>query len=220
MLVLVFAAPALGGELTFAPDRPGVGDSTDTPGPGRGTVELGLAAALGPDGSTVGTSGIIGRIGVDRGLELRLRAPDVTFGGEAVGVGTVGVGAKIGGPVSSRWSVSLVPELSVDPTSGQIGGSLNGNVGLVLGGGGLWAHASTSGSGGALSLLVGGGASVTVGRGGVFVNGGHTVGGPTFAGVGGWWLLQEALQADLTVDVVPSGAAWTWLPSAGLAFGF
>lgn len=219
MLILALSHVALAGSVNFSPDRPGVGDSTGTPGLGHAMVEIGVAATVNGEGTAVGTSGIVGRIGLDRGLELRVRAPDLALVDGALGFGTVGLGAKIGGAVSDRWSVSLVPEVSIDPATGVLGGSLNSNVAFGLGPLGLWAHASASGDGDAIALFTGGGASVALGRGGVFVNGGHTVSGPTFGGLGGWWMLKDALQVDLGVDAVP-GDTWTWLPTAGVSVGF
>ena len=68
---------------------------------------LSTLAATVAQPSAVGTSSIIGRFGVDDGVELRVRAPDIVLYDGEVGTGFVGLGAKIGGNVSERWSVSV-----------------------------------------------------------------------------------------------------------------
>ncbi len=61
-------------ELNLASDRPGIGDSTSTPGRGRFIVQLGVAGSFAEGQSgAVSTSGWSLRAGADQGVELRLR---------------------------------------------------------------------------------------------------------------------------------------------------
>ncbi|MEZ4241331.1 MAG: hypothetical protein R3F59_35275 [Myxococcota bacterium] len=217
-LGLGLPAVAAADPLTFGPDRPGVGDSTTTPGRGHAIVEGGIAAAVGAGDVAVGTSSVTGRLGVDEGVELRLRLPDVTFA-DGWSAGTLGLGAKVGGELGERWSSSVVAEASIDPSGGPVGGSLGGNVAVALGDVGLWGHASAAGAAGPVAVLAGGGASVGFGPHGVFVNGGSVVGAGPFAGVGAWITPGDAVQVDVGCDVFWVGGAATATPAVGLAVG-
>lgn len=214
-------AEALAGELNFSPDRPGIGDSAATVGAGQVMVESGLMLIPAP--FAVGTSSWMARFGVDDGIELRLRAPDIGWSG-GLALGTIGLGVKVAGVTSDRWSVSLVPEVNIDPATGAVGGAVGGNVGLGIDIVGVWAHAGT-GVGqlpdGAvdLSLLLGGGASVAVGGGGVYVNGGYDVGTLGAVGGGGWWGFGDRLQLDIGVDV-PLAAPAVPVIVVGMSAGF
>ncbi len=223
LLVLLGLAPtgAWAGELTFAPDRPGVGDSTMTPGAGRLMIEAGLAGQITQGAASVGTGGLYARYGVGEALEARLRLPDLGVSGGDLTVGPVGVGAKVGGAVSERWSVSLVPEVFLDLDGGSgkvVGGQLSANVALALGAFGVWAHGFAVGLEGPVEAFAGGGASVLVGEVGLFVNAGHTFGGSPLVGGGAWWQLSEGLQLDAAVDVLTADAP-VIVPMAGMAIG-
>ncbi|MCB9679632.1 MAG: hypothetical protein H6737_31285 [Alphaproteobacteria bacterium] len=197
----IYGLPAQ--EPGFTPDRPGVGESTGTPGPGHVMIEGGVA--LVPSPFALGTSGITGRIGVDEGLEVRVRAPDVVFA-DGVAVGTIGLGAKVAASAGERWSASVVPEVSLDPRTGAIGGGVSANVALSLEGLGFWGN-------GAVSLLqetvpaalLGGGASYSFGGFGFYGNGGATAAGPWFAGGGGWFGVTRTFQIDGGCDVWIAG---------------
>jgi hypothetical protein len=208
-----YGVPSTGSGVQFTPDRPGVGDSTGTPGKGHVMVEGGLALTPSPDPGAYGTSGIVGRFGVDDGLELRLRAPDLTLG-DGLSVGTVGIGAKVAAS-AGRWSVSAVPELAIDPNTGDLGGGVGANLAVGFGVVGFWGHGSV-----ALlqntdpSVLMGGGASVAVGPGGFFANGGATAAGPGFGGGGAWLGLGNRAQLDAGCDVWVAGG--DVLPTIGL----
>ena len=151
-----------------------------------------------------------------------MRLPDVTLvAGEGGTWGTIGLGAKVGGQLSERWSVSVVPEISLDPASGAVGAQMNGNVALALGGVGLWGHGSATGIGdeGLAAVLVGGGASVNLGEGGgLLVNAGGTLGSAPFVGAGGWWMISDAAQLDLGADLF-LGESPALVPMLGLAVG-
>ncbi|MEZ4320909.1 MAG: zinc ribbon domain-containing protein [Myxococcota bacterium] len=212
----IYGAPR--SAVQFSPDRPGVGDSTGTPGKGHVMIEGGVA--LVPSPLAFGTSGIVGRIGVDDGLELRLRAPDVTVADD-VGLGTVGLGAKVAASVGPRWSVSAVPELVYDPSSGALGGGVGANVALGLGRVGFWGHGSVSVLQDAdPSVLFGGGASVAFDGGGLYVNGGSDVAGSGFVGGGGWWSLSKSAQLDAGCDAWMAGGEVTPVFLLGTSLGF
>lgn len=206
-------------ELVFAPDRPGVGDSTSPPGRGRALAQLGILGTLSEQGSTVSTSNWTLRVGVDRGVELRLRVPDVQLGDGAASIGTLGVGALVGGNFGGRWSSSVVPEVSFDPSSGAFGITLNGNVAVTLGEVALWTHGS-AGFTDVGTLLAGGGASWSPGKVGTFVNGWYVFGDAAYAGVGGWWTVAPRIQLDAGLDVGFLADGPTWLPGLGVSAGF
>lgn len=222
MIALLVSSVALGGELQFAPDRPGFGDSTLTTGAGHATVEIGFAAELGQGSTTLRTGGLLGRIGVDDGVEVRIRLPDafVTDGGFGLDPG--GVGVKVGGAVNERWSSSVVAEFVVDPDEDDgvaVGGFLEGNVALNLDQFGVWLVGSAAGTD-AIAAFAGGGLGYTVDEAGIYVNAGHVFGGPTLAGVGGFLLPAEAFQVDVGIDVAfQQGEGQRFLPSVGVAFG-
>lgn len=218
-MIFVLAMPAVAGDLQFAPDRPGAGDSTVTTGKGHVTVELGLAAALASGSTTLSTGGLIGRFGIDDGLELRVRLPDPFVADGTFGVGPAGIGAKVGGEVSDRWSSSVVAELAVDPDDGAVGGMLEGNVAAAFDRVGVWFTGNASGTD-AVAVFAGGGVGLSFDGGGTYVNAGHTFGGATLVGLGGYLLPDEALQFDAGVDLAVEGGSLTWLPGLGVAFGF
>ena len=204
MLVAIWAAGLAEAkdDLTFAPDRPGIGDSTSSPGRGRAIAQLGLLTTVGPSGGArLSTSAWMLRAGVDEGVELRLRLPDLGMGEGSLAVGTTGVGALVGGRLGERWSSSVVPELFVDPSTGQVGASLNGNIAVALGDAGLWLHGSASGTRGTVGTLAGGGASWSFGEAGAYVNAWRTFDEATTAGGGFWWLVSDRAQVDLGLDV-------------------
>lgn len=218
MLVLLASTFALGGELTFAPDRPGFGDSTLTTGQGHATIEIGLAAALSEERVVLSTGGLLGRIGVDDGLELRVRLPDLQLVDGEPGLGPAGLGAKVGAAAGERWSASVVGELLVDPDDGSVGGALGGNVAAGFDAIGIWLTGSAVGID-AIEVFAGGGIGWGIDGGGVFVNGGHTFGGPSLVGVGGYVLPSSNVQLDATVDLAIANGTVTALPSIGVAFG-
>lgn len=219
MLLAGLCAMALGAEgIQFAPDRPGVGDSTVTTGPGHVVIELGFAAALTQRSTTLSTGGLIGRIGLDDGLELRVRLPDPFVTEGDFGVGPAGLGAKVGGVLNDRWSSSVVAELQVDPNDGTVGGFLGGNVAAAFDRVGVWLAGSAAGSN-AVTVFAGGGLGYNVDDGGVYVNAGYDFGGSTLAGVGAYLLPGEAFQVDASFDVAVADGQTTWLPSFGVAFG-
>lgn len=217
LLLAMVSWPSRAAGFSSLPDRPGVGDSTATPDAGTAVVELGVASHLEPGvPTTVSTSGVVGRLGITPGFELRLGAPDLTFGDGPAQVGLVRVGGKLAGEVSPALSVSMVVELAYAPTDDALGGTLRGNVALAAGPAVLWAHIETLGMGPDISTLLGGGAGVTLGPAGLFLHGGHTFGGPGFVGVGTWVDLADTVRFDLTVDATDPSPVLR--PSAGISF--
>lgn len=218
MTLLLALVSAHGAELSFSPDRPGVGDSTGTPGVGHAMIEGGVA--VGTAGSVAAqTSGIVGRLGVDEGLELRLRVPDVVFT-DPVGTGSVGLGFKVGGSVGSRWSASVVPEVFAETADGSLGGSVGANLAVAEGPLGAWGHASVVGTGAGTGALAGGGISVAAGPGGFIVHSGFSFGGSAFAGPGAWWAVSERVQVDAGVDFNFVGAEVQAVVLLGSSVGF
>ena len=218
MVLLSLLASALAAPLAFTPDRPGVGDSTGTVGAGHAMVEGGLAVAPAAPAS-VGLAGWTGRFGVDDGVELRLHVPDLGVG-QGLSVGTVGLGAKVAGATGDRWSVSVVPAVQLDPTSGAVSGSVGANTAVGLGAVGVWAHATASQGPAGTGLFSGLGVSAAVGDGGLYAHGGGTVAADGFAGLGGWWGVGEALQLDLAADLVGLGATVAPLLGVGVSAGW
>jgi len=191
---------ASAGELNFSPDRPGVGNSTGTVGRGRVMIEGGVAAAVAQP-SAISTNSIIGRIGVDDPVEIRVRAPDITVYDGDVSTGFVGLGSKVGGNLSEYWSASVVPEIAIDTNGGGFFGLINAQIGLTLDSVGLWTTAESMVGDFGSGTTAGGGVSVAIAGGGVYANGGGTFGGDPFVGGGGWWALQDAVQLDIGCDV-------------------
>ena len=219
MIIVVATSVAFGGDLDFTPDRPGFGDSTGTPGAGHAMIEIGFAGALSSESTTLGTGGLVARIGVDDGVELRLRLPDpfVTEGG--TGFGPAAVGAKVGGALNDRWSSSVVAELTADPDDGAVGGVLSGNIALALDAVGIWFVGSAAGSD-VLDGFAGGGVGVGSDGGGAYVNAGYAFGTGPLVGIGGYALPDSAFQIDGGIDVGFGGGLLTWQPSIGVSFGF
>ncbi len=62
----------------------------------------------------LGVVGLMVRYGIDGALELRPQVPDVIWTDPELSVGPLGFGAEVGGALSERSSVSLVPELLLD----------------------------------------------------------------------------------------------------------
>jgi len=201
---MAWLALAGAGELNFSPDRPGVGNSTGTVGAGAVMVEAGLQATV-TQPAEVGTSSIIGRFGVDDPVEVRVRAPDITVYDGEVGTGFVGLGAKVGGNLSEHWSASLVPEIAVDTNGGGFFGLVNGQIGLTLDSVGMWVTSESVVGDFGSDTSAGGGLSVGISGGGIYVNGGGSFGGDPFVGGGGWWALRDAVQLDLGCDVYLGG---------------
>lgn len=177
-------------------------------------VEGGLAASPAPP-AQLGLAGWTARLGVDDGLELRLVAPDLSVG-QGVGLGSVGLGAKVAGATGERWSVSVVPALLLDPNTAAVSGSVGANLGFTVGALGSWAHATASQGAAGPGLFTGLGVSAALGRGGLYVHGGGDLGADAFAGVGGWAAATETLQLDLAADLV--GLGGTAAPQLGLGF--
>lgn len=190
--------------LAFTPDRPGVGDSTGTPGRGHVMVEGGLSAAPGP--VRLGLGGVVGRFGIDEALEVRLRLPSVPLVGEGA-LGSLGLGGKLAWALSERWSVSVVPEVFLEPQGAALGGSMSANAALDLGAVGAWAHGGITQGGTQDLLLAGGGLSVPLGRSGLYANAAYASSGGSFVGAGGWWAPTGGLQLDLGCDVAQDGSA-------------
>jgi len=220
MWLMILAGAAHAGELNFSPDRPGVGDSTETVGTGAVMVEGGVAAAV-SDPAAVGTSSIVARVGVDDPVELRARVPDVVLVDGEVVTGSVGFGAKVGGAVSERWSVSVVPELWIGTEGGDVGCTINGQLAFAVDDAlGLWVHTSHTVTELGTSGFFGGGVGYALPAVGVYVNGGHGYNGDPLIGGGAWLPVGDALQFDAGVDVTIAGGDAYPLVLLGASAGF
>lgn len=204
-------------ELNFSPDRPGVGESPGVVGAGHVMIEGGVSVL--PTDPNVTVGGWYGRIGVDDGIELRVKAPDIVIV-EDFGVGPVGVGAKVAGAIGKRWSVSVAPELQYDLVDGTPLGLINANLGFAAGRFTMWAHSSTTFSSEGVGLFVGGGTSLAFGLGGAYLNGGYTIAGSGLAGGGGWIQISDHVQFDVGLDVSGVPDAVTPVAGAGISLGW
>ncbi len=217
MIVLLMSL-ASAGDLDFASDRGAIGDSTSTPGVGHVMLEVGVSAAF-DDTVDVGTAGLVGRFGVDDGLELRLRLPDVRFA-DGVSNGSFGFGAKFAATAAERWGVSMVPELRVDPSNGDVGVNLSANLSFSLERFSSWAQSEVFFGGEVERLFVGLGASVSFGSASAYMNIGKDVPGGEMVGGGGIFMLSESMQVDVGVDLYNQADGWLPVAVGGLAVGF
>ncbi|MFT6147102.1 MAG: hypothetical protein ACJAV2_004999, partial [Myxococcota bacterium] len=202
MLVLLLSL-ASAGDLDFSPDRGAIGDSTTTPGIGHVILEAGVSAVF-DDTVDVGTAGLVGRFGVDDGVELRLRLPDIRFA-DGVSNGSFGFGAKFAATAAERWGVSMVPELRVDPSNGDLGVNLSANLSFGLERFSAWAQSEVLFAGEVERLFVGLGASLSFGSAAAYVNVGKDVPGGEMVGGGGTFLLSDSTQVDVGVDLYNQG---------------
>lgn len=223
-MIIVLVAEALAAEPNLAPDRPGIGDSTETPGAGFVLVEGGLAASFADRETSFGTSSLTLRVGLSNAFEARLNVPDLTFPGPESG--PLGVGFKVGGTLTDRWSLSLVPTLLVPLDGGHVAGQLNANLGFDLEKVAIWGHVSTTAVTDPgfleppLSAIAGGGVQVPVGAGGVFVHGAREIAVTTMLGAGGWWCPTPNVQLDVEFDIYGVGQDIVAVPNLGVAAVF
>ena len=216
LLLLISLAHA--GELNFSPDRPGIGDSTTSVGGGAVMIEGGVQAIVDP--TAVGTSGVVGRIGLSKTLEARVRAPDFVLFDDGVMVGPVGLGTKVGGHLDEHWSLSFVPEVYVQPGGGSVGANLGTNLAYGLDNVGLWLHATTTVSEAGTTGFFGGGASCGFDALGVYVNGGRGFNGDPVVGGGGWIPLSATAQLDFGCDLTLDGGTARPAFLLGTSLGF
>ena len=97
-----------------------------------------------------------------------------------------------------------MPEITLDPQDGTVGGSIGGNLSGTAGPVGLWGHTNLGWTqGDDPTWLVGGGLSTaTLDRWGLYANGAVDPLDVTgFAGAGGWVQLNAGLQVDAGLDI-------------------
>ena len=218
-MVWLVLSLAHAGELNFSPDRPGVGDATATVGAGAIMVEGGLAATV-DNPAVIGTSGIIGRIGLFDPAEVRVRVPDVTFfDGEAY-VGQIGLGAKVGGALDDHWAISMVPELFSETDGGAVGGNVGTNLSYSVDNVGVWVYNTVGVAQGGTGGFFGGGLSYWIDPVGIYVNGGHGFNGDPLIGGGGWLALSDRAQLDAGVDMTLIGGTAYPVVLFGASAGF
>jgi hypothetical protein len=218
-MLLLLIATALAGDLDFNPDRPGIGDSTTTVGAGRVMIEAGAMLTFDAP-LTVQSDAIMGRFGVDDGVELRLRVPDLRVAGGVVGLGPLGFGAKFGGNVNRRWAVSVIPEVAFDPEPQAPIGLLSSQVSGTFDHFSLWMHFGAKVAGAGSATTFGGGIALPVRASGVYVHAGHTFSADPFVGTGGWGRLTDTAQLDARLDLyaTPGGVIPVVLAGGSLAF--
>ena len=215
-MIWMLVAGAMAGDLNPSFDRGGPGESTGTPGVGHLIAAGAVSMSLDP--TTVATSTVMVRVGVLENVELRARLPDLTVAG-GPGIGSIHVGAKVASDVGDRLSISVVPELLVDPTDGGIGVYVGSNVAFDMDTVNLWANSGLTLADGGVAVVAGGAMSVGVGPHAVYVNAMAGVGTPGFVGAGGWLGLAPNVQLDVGVDVyLLNDQVWP-LFTVGLAMG-
>lgn len=217
-MIALLMSLAFAGDLDFVTDRGAIGDSTTTPGTGHLILEAGLSAVF-DDTVDVGTAGLVGRFGVDDGVELRLRLPDIRFA-DGVYTGSFGFGAKFAATAAERWGISMVPEFRVDPSNGDAGVNLSANLSLSLGQFAAWAQSETFFAGEVERLFVGLAASYSFGSAAAYVNVGTDIPGAELVGGGGTFMLSEYTQLDIGVDLYNQEDGWLPVVVGGVAVGF
>ncbi|MCB9671289.1 MAG: hypothetical protein H6734_17535 [Alphaproteobacteria bacterium] len=218
MLFLLLSL-AFGGELTFSPDRPAIGESTGTPGAGHAIIEIGTSTLFDP---TQVYAAAIGRIGLVDDFEIRVLSPSLVSVPGQLSVGGVGIGAKYATGLTEATRFSVVPEVFV-----WQGWSAAASLNLTAAAGawGFWVNARPAlvGADGAtdLNLLAGGGVGTTIGGSlAPYVNAGAGVGYSPFVGGGTAILVGSRFQVDVGVDVYVSGGSALPLLQAGTSFAF
>lgn len=218
---LLLAVPAVAERPApvLSPDRPGLGESQGTPGVGFFNLEVGLAAAISGGRVTPQTTALTLRYGVDDGVEVRALVPDLVLEDGAVVLGPAGLGLKIAGNPGERFSVSAVPTFLVG-LDGTAGYQVSVNGGFAVGRLGLWLNATSTVLDG-VTVLGGGGATVALDVGGLYVHAGHeAVEGLSFVGGGGWWSVAPRAQIDAGVDVWFGGSDPVVVPTIGTSHAF
>ena len=218
-LLIALAAPASAEDARLTPDRPGIGDSTGTPGAGNVVVEGAVAATSVSGTAAVGTSGVTGRLGILDAFELRVGVPDVGVTG-GLSFGAIGLGGKAAAQVTDAVSVSAVPTVQFALNGGGVTAALSTNAAYAFDPASVWLNVTGSVGGGG-SLFVGGGAGTTVGPGGVYVNAGLPVsGGSVTFGGGGWYGVNARLQLDGGLDLMRVAGLTVWMPAVGASAAF
>ncbi len=192
----------------FAPDRPGVGESTGSVPKHEAMIETGVYAggALG-DTPVLGLPALTGRVGLGKSWELRLHAPAAALALPGpISASGLAVGTKFSGNADGAVTWSVVPTLRFAPIgSGDVLGGTGGDVSVNVAHNredfAVWANAVGGGNADGLAASGGGGASYAPDDVGLFINGGWS--GRGYAGGGGWWVFGPDAQVDLGVDVAP-----------------
>ena len=221
LIVAVLPSAALAAdELVLSPDRPGVGESPGTPGVGAFNVESAATLTFVEGDVHPGLQGTRIRVGIAENVELRAVVPDVVFQRSEVVLGPIGAGAKIAARASDRFSLSVVPELLIT-FDGEAGWRVSANGGFEEGKVTLWLNATTTVFDSDLHVFGGGGASVAIDSGGIYINAGReVVYRDTLVGGGGWWRLRSNLQVDAGIDLWLDGPDIIAVPQIGCSIAF
>ncbi len=121
----------------------------------------------------------------------------------ALGLGPIGIGAKVAGAINDDLALSAVPTVAIG-LNGGVTPSLSANATYNLSPVGVWANATATGIKG-MALGLGGGLSCAAGPGGLYAHAGADAlnRGGAFFGPGGWIAMGDAGQIDLGVDFRP-----------------
>jgi hypothetical protein len=213
--MIAWMAAAAAADLTFGPDRPGVGDSTTTAGAGHAMVELHTATEPDP---VVLSARVAGRIGIVDDFELRIWSPALVLSDEVATAGGLGLGAKYATGLSDDVAFSVVPEMFFgDGWSAGVGLNLSVGIDAVT----LWGHARPAlADGEEVSLLAGGGIGFAAGALAPYLNAAGGVGTAGFFGGGTAIVLGSAAQVDVGVDVFVAERQAVPVLQAGASFGF
>jgi len=221
LAALLLPGLAHAADAQLHPDRPAVGESPGTPGAGYFNLEAGLATTLGEGQVVPQTQAVTLRFGVDDHMELRATVPDLILVDGTVELGPLGLGFKIASGVGERFTVSAVPTFLVDLDDGGAGWQLSANGGFQEGRVAVWLNATTTVLDGDVSVFGGGGASLNIDSGGIYVNAGRYVTARTsLLGGGGWWRLDEGVQIDAGMDLLFVGPDLYAVPMLGASFAF
>ncbi len=209
--LLVLASALSAPAAAFAPDRPGVGESTAAVPKEEVMIESGaiIGGQLGQV-PLLALPSTVGRIGLGRDWELRIGTPNLVLALPGpVSASGLSVGGKVGGALGGDWSWSLVPTLRLAPLGSPelvqaTAPELSANVAHNGGNWGVWGNAlGAVAIAGDVAASGGGGVYYAPDDVGIFANAGYVLGSGGYGGGGGWWVFAPDAQVDLGVDVYP-----------------
>lgn len=202
----------------FLPERPGIGQFPGSPGRGYFMAEGAVELALPSSTPTLSNRAWTLRFGVDETVELRAVVPEVVWG-DGLEVGPAALGVKLGGWVSERLGLSVVPEVLLPLDGSRVGWRAQSTATVELDKVRLWLYLDGRYHQ-ELTAFAGVGGLVRISDGGIYLNGGRAVGGPSMVGGGGFWGVSQRSQVDAGCDVLFVGSSATPLFKVGTSFAF
>jgi hypothetical protein len=210
---LILGTPALAGS-TLQADRAGLGESDKSQDLWSVAVEGGVSMWLN-DPPLIGTQGVTGRLGVGKGIELRLQLPDILadVGGDTNNLysGRPFVGVKWAYAQNPEIGISIVPSLGLPDLNGDGGFllrvSANGlfdrekydlwtNITIDIGNPDIVATTSS------FAIMLGGGAKIQAGPLAPFVHGAYVVESDVImCGIGTGVPAGPSVQFDIGLDL-------------------